>query len=168
MTGAHKLHRSARRQRFWGFAGLLCLLFAALPERTTVWFVLSAAAHETGHIALMRLYGTPVCGISARAGGAVLRWDVTAVSYRQEFVCAAAGSAVNILLAVGLRQYDAAFAVNILLAVYNLLPLRGNDGAVMLGAVLSHIGGADVAKRVMRILGDVLLAVLLMLGAWLF
>lgn len=162
-------HSAKTRERFCLLAGIVCLLFSALPARQTVWFLFSAAAHELGHVAVMRLLGIPIRGIFARAGGAVLRWESASVPYWQECFCAAAGPAVNVLLALVLYRVDAVgCAVNVLLAVYNLLPLRGNDGAVMLSSLFSLCGNGDGMQRVLDGIGDAVLAVLLMLGAWLF
>ena len=158
-----------RVDRVFGLLGTVCLLLAALPARQTVWFLACAAAHEIGHIVMMRLLGIRVRGFLPRAGGAVLRWESTAVGYWQELVCAAAGPFVNVLLALCLYRVDAVgFSVNVLLAVYNLLPLRGNDGAVMLSAFCAGCGLGDGARGGLERIGTVLLAVLLMLSAWLF
>lgn len=168
MTGSRMIRYGARMERIFWLSGIVCMLFAALPGEQTAWFVLSAAAHELGHIAAMHLLGMHVRGMHAAAGGAVLRWDSAAVSYRQELFCAAAGPAVNLLLAMCFCGWKTAFAVNVLLAVYNLLPLRGNDGAVMLSAVFSHLGCGRQVNRVLSVIGTLLSALLLMLGAWLF
>ena len=163
------MRRGGTSQRIFCLLGSICVLLAALPPGQTVWFLLSAAAHESGHIAAMRLCGIPFRGIHTRAGGAVLRWESVSVPYGKELVCAAAGPAVNVLLALVLYRADTVgFAVNVLLAVYNLLPLHGNDGAVMLASACAVCGIGHGAVRVLDCIGELLLASLLMLGAWLF
>ena len=158
-----------RVDRVFGLLGTVCLLLAALPARQTGWFLACAAAHELGHIVMMRLLGIRVCGFLPREGGAVLRGESTAVPYWQELVCAAAGPFVNVLLALCLYRVDAVgFSVNVLLAVYNLLPLRGNDGAVMLSSAGAACGASCGVTRVLDCMGELLLAVLLMASAWLF
>ncbi len=155
--------------RIFRLLGTVCLLLAALPVRQTVWFLSSAAAHEIGHMVMMRIFGIRVRRFLPRAGGAVLCWESVSVPYWQELVCAAAGPAVNVLFALCLYRVDAVgCGVNVLLAVYNLLPLRGNDGAVMLGAACAVCGLGDGARGGLERIGTVLLAVLLMLSAWLF
>ena len=59
--------------------------------------------------------------------------------------------------ALCLYRVDAVgFSVNVLLAVYNLLPLRGNDGAVMLSAFCAGCGLGDGARGGLERIGTVL------------
>ena len=149
--------------------GVVSVSLAILPFRTTLIFWLSAAAHECGHLIVMRGLGMPVRRVSVRAGGAVLGWETSAVPYSRELAAAAAGPLVNVLLAWRLSSFDAAWlSVNVLLAVYNLLPLRGNDGAVMLLSAAELCGYGDGIRLWLLRLSDIVSALLLMLGAWLF
>ncbi len=169
MGKTEAVRRGSVYERILLAAGLICLLLSALPMRQTVWFLLSAAAHELGHIAVMRLCSMPLRGIASTAGGMVLRWESESVPYRKELFCACAGPFVNAVLAVCMYKTDAVgFAVNVLLAGYNLLPLRGNDGAVILTVLSDMCGNGIGMRRRLGILGDALSAVLLMLGAWVF
>ena len=154
--------------RFWLALGVLSFVFAVLPAMPTLVFLGSAAAHECGHIGAMALCGVPRRGMRLMAGGAVLDGEFLGVPFGKELLCAAAGPAVNILLAVLCSGSSTVCAVNILLAVYNLLPLDGNDGAVMLYAAAGMCGAEDAMRRLLRVVGQVLWAVLLMLSAWVF
>jgi len=161
------LRRAVLHPRLWFFLGGSSLLFAVLPFRLTLVFFLSAAAHECGHAAVLRRFGIPMTGFRPGGGGAVLCADFSAVPYYRELLCAAAGPMVNVLLALVFRRTDDMIcAVNILLACYNLLPLRGNDGAVMLFAAAGLCGAEDAMRRLLHVVGQVLWAVLLMLSAW--
>ncbi len=157
----------------WFLLGGICLLQAVLPVHLTLVFLLSAALHECGHIAAMVLLGIPVRGLRMARGGAVLRGDLQGVSYWREFLAAAAGPLVNVLLAVfffhSAWTYGGdAYLLNLMLACYNLLPLDGNDGAVMLAAAAAHLGYEAQMRRCLGWLSALLMAVLLMMGAWIF
>ena len=170
----HKQRRggrlSPRASVFFSLGGV-CLLPAVLPLRLTLIFLGSAALHECGHAAAMHLLGIPIRDFRAVSGGAVLYGDLQTVSYRHEFLAAAAGPAVNVLLA-GLCAFcpwtysRGGTCLNLMLAVYNLLPLAGNDGAVMLLAAAEQFGYGDRMRRGLPWISGFLLAVLLMMGAW--
>ena len=147
--------------------GGLCMMFAVLPTALTAVVLLSCAVHECGHLALMRMLGIRAEGIRAVCGGAVLHGRFSESSYFREIVCAAAGPVVNLLLAaVFWGSTESICAVNVLLACYNLLPMRGNDGAVMLLAAAEAVGRGDGMRRCLRALDGLLTALLMMLGAW--
>lgn len=147
---------------------MLCLLFAALPPLPTLVFLLSAAAHECGHAAVMRLLGIGHLRFRLRGGGAVLHGDISSSPYLHELLAAAAGPAVNVLLALLFSGNGTVCSVNVLLAAYNLLPLPGNDGAVMLCAVCRMTGHDGACDRMLGAVGQVLWAVLWMGSAWVF
>ncbi len=153
------------------FAGSICLLSSILPLHLSLIFLLSSALHECGHAAVMRLLRIPICGFRAAGGGAVLHMDLQAVSYRGEFAVAAAGPAVNLLLAMLFFRQTWDYSresclLNLMLAVYNLLPLADNDGAVMLLAAAEQLGRGDQMRRGLAVLSEILFALLWMMGAW--
>ena len=164
---AVRRRRSAAKLCF--LLGGICVSLALLPTRPTVMFWISALAHECGHAVVMHWLGMPVRRFSAYAGGGVLAWDAPSVPYFHELLEAAAGPLVNAVLAACFHGVDAAgFFVNALLLCYNLLPLRGNDGAVILQAASEMLGHGEGMRRILRTVGEILWAVLLMLGAWIF
>ena len=153
------------------FLGGICLLPVFLPLHLTLLFLLSAVLHECGHIAAMMLLGIPIRGFRVSGGGAVLRGDMQGVSYRDEFLAALAGPAVNILLSVLFSHISWAYSretvlLNLLLACYNLLPIGGNDGAVMLYAAAQQLGYGERMQRGLSRISGFCFAVLLMMGAW--
>lgn len=162
-----------KRGALFFFAGTLCLLMALLPVRLILLFLLSAGLHECGHLIAMRMLGIPIRGFHALGGGAVLCGDMQGISYLRELFTAAAGPAVNLLLALmfaGVPQSNHLFRdgmlLNLMLAGYNLLPLSGNDGAVMLTAAGDLLGCGKWMRRGLAWVSGFLFAVLLMMGAW--
>ena len=121
----------------------------------------------------MRMLGIPIRGFHALGGGAVLCGDMQGISYMRELLTAAAGPAVNLLLALmfaGVPQSNHllrdGMLLNLMLAGYNLLPLSGNDGAVMLTAAGDLLGCGTWMRRGLAWVSGFLFAVLLMMGAW--
>lgn len=161
------------RSSLFFFLGSICLLCAVLPQQTTLLFLLSAVLHEAGHVAVMLLLKIPIRGIRMKMGGMVVLCELQTVSYPRALLTAAAGPAVNLLLALlfarsTVESLCMLSAVNTVLAVYNLLPLQNNDGEVMLIAAAQMIGCGDVLRRGLIFSRRCLLAVLWMFGAWIF
>lgn len=100
--------------------------------------VCAAAAHELGHWAAIRLSGGRVAQLRLTVAGAELQ-VVGFMGYTRELLCAAAGPAVNLVLALGAAQLGlfAFSGLNLVMGLFNLLPLGMLDG----GRILSCIAG---------------------------
>lgn len=122
----------------------------------------SILAHEFGHALAARAFGIPVHSVTMFALGGVSRIGEEPRTAWEEFVIAAAGPAVSVLLAVlftvalavpgagpvtgALLAYLA--LVNGALAIFNLVPAFPLDGGRILRAVLWAIGrDSDRATR---------------------
>lgn len=149
-------------------AGICCLLLAVTSPVLTFVFVLSAVLHECAHLAVMRMLRVPLGRFSLCFGGAVLSGSFEQVGYRTEFLCAAAGPFVNFLLIPLGDAVPHAAAVNMLLCIYNLLPLKGNDGAVMLHCVGMLYAKGPNFCRAETVLHGILYGACIMFGAWVF
>lgn len=149
-------------------AGTLCLMFAFLDIGAAVTFVLSAVVHECAHLTVMRGFGVPIGSVSLYSGGAILHGSFEQVGYRSEFLCAAAGPFSNLLLALLFRRIPAAVGINLLLCIYNLLPLRGNDGAVMLRCIGMRCGTGRTWMHIAGGLQGICYGACVMVGAWVF
>lgn len=109
-----------------------------------VFGICAAAFHECGHLLALWLFRETPRGIRIGAlGASIERAGSTRLSYAQELLAAAAGPAANLLLAAVLAMavacrpaLHAAVRINLLLAAFNLLPLRGLDGGQILLAAL--------------------------------
>lgn len=127
-----------------------CLWFCLDPLGLFLPFLLSAATHELGHVLLLRIKKIPIYAVRVTALGCVLETGV--MDYSAERWCAAAGPVVNLLLfALLLPNHTAAALVNLVLAIFNLLPLWPLDGGRFLRATLYDIlplPGAQKAERV--------------------
>jgi len=130
------------------------LLCAWLLYRDNSGMVVSALAacllHELGHCAALLWAGNCVKQITITVLGAQIQPE-RPMNYRQELNVAAAGPAVNLMLALVFSRASggAAFAgVNLALGVFNLLPVGELDGARILRSALAFAASDRTASAV--------------------
>ena len=128
--------------------------------------LLACLLHELGHLAVLRGLGVPVGRIRLTVVGAELE-VLAPISYGRELAAALAGPAVNLVLALALCRLECGrvFAgINLMLALFNLLPVGGLDGGRALRAGLSLALGPEISDAIGGRLDALLTGVLLALG----
>lgn len=101
-------------------------------------------AHELGHLSAMYLLGARASGIKFYGAGISISSDcVTSLPKGRQALIYLAGPAVNLLLAMIFRGEIR--ALNLCLAVFNLLPIAYFDGGKLAGLILSEKGRASKA-----------------------
>lgn len=127
--------------------------------------VCAAAFHELGHWWMIRMVGGKVTKLRLSAVGAEMRVEGI-MSYGREVLCALAGPAVNLVLAIGGARIGAeVFAgLNLVFGLFNLLPLGGLDGGRALCCIAGAILGPERAHRSSVILNQALSALLVLCG----
>lgn len=134
-----------------GFWVLLVTALAVGAGEVMPLAALAALVHELGHIAALRAFGVEIASISLGGFGAEIRADTRYLSYGRDILCTLAGPLTNILLGFLLARVsgDYLFAgANLLLGVFNLLPMSGLDGARALHLFLSLAADLSIADRV--------------------
>lgn len=154
----------------------------ALASVAVAVFFASILAHELGHAIAAQAHGVGVHGITLWLLGGVAKLDRQSPNARAEFQIAVAGPAVSlalsvffvsvtvILLAVSPAPLVVAVAawlggVNLILALFNLLPAAPLDGGRILTAVLwRRSGDPERARIVAGRCGLVLAGALILIG----
>lgn len=148
-------------------------------------FLASILAHEFGHAVTALRHGIGVSGVTLWFMGGVAKLDKQATTARAEFMVAVAGPVTSLVLgaffgalaviaeAVAAGRLAVAVliwlgAINVILAVFNLLPAAPLDGGRVLTAILwRRWGDPDRARLVAGRCGLVLGALLSMAGLYL-
>ena len=155
---------------------LLAVFIAAASPVVLASLLLAALCHELGHYLLLRCFGAQVETVRIGIFGAEMclsEWP--ALSYGREMLAVAAGPAMNVVLALlmawGGQWLDKLYVFSgaqLILGLYNLLPVRPLDGGTLVWLALSWRFDPFAADRGMQWLGTVTAALLLLLGVWLW
>ena len=108
--------------------------------------LLAAAVHECGHLLAARLLGIRLRLLELDVIGARIFPKGAIPSYFAEWILAAAGPLLSLLLALFVFPFPHPFAHAVLgatcsLALFNLLPVCGFDGWRILGGILTPLVG---------------------------
>jgi Zn-dependent protease/predicted transcriptional regulator len=179
----------------WTLAmGLFPFSYPALTTSTYWWMGLAGAVgvlfsivfHELSHSLVARRYGLPIGGITLFIFGGVAEMEQEPANPKTEFLMAVAGPLASVFLAaffyvlemlavsvqwptavIGVVHYMA--VINIILAVFNLVPAFPLDGGRMLRALLwSWKNNLKSATRISSQVGSGFGIVLMVLGVLAF
>lgn len=124
----------------------VCCSFYFGQIRLSASLLLSAALHELAHILMAMALGLGIRKLELTWTGARLTTDET-TNYFSDVLLCLSGPLVN--LALAFRTDNALFAgTNLLLALLNLMPIRGLDGGNALYAALAWGVGPIWAERI--------------------
>jgi len=114
------------------------------------WGLLSCAAHEAGHLLILRHLKKHVKVIYITIFGATIVIDDN-LSYGQELVSAIAGPAVNLVLATVMCRIPGGewiAGLNFALGCFNLLPFGQLDGGRFLSCLVNLFTKSGAGERV--------------------
>lgn len=119
----------------------------------------ASAVHELGHYLILRACGAAVAGVRINIFGAVMEVAGGRLSYGQETAAVLAGPAANLLCALimaafGGSRWAVPAGANLVLCVFNLLPVRPLDGGRALELIISWAAGPAAGERAARYIGS--------------
>ena len=149
-----------------GFAAVFAAAVFFLDNEEIICLFISAAVHEAGHLAVMRVFGVPVLRLEATALGLNIGYGGAAVSYIDEAIMALSGP----LAGLGAAFLFSAFGFVMLagmsaaLSFFNLLPAYPLDGGRAMKAVLCLVFGERTGFHLTDAVGIITAAGLISLG----
>lgn len=130
-------------------------------NKTMLICLLCSLFHEAGHIAAMKLSGAKLKSVSLNLGDVAINADSTTLSYNAEVFVTISGVAVNFILSgVSFAVYSVSkdnisfsFGVsNMLIGVFNLLPVRFLDGGQLLMYLLQKRFTPKICDKITDVL----------------
>ncbi len=152
---------------FFVSAFTLFLIFGGIGA---VFRVFSAIViHEAGHLICMFAFGESPQSVEIKSFGVrIKRCEGIILSYGREVAVYLAGPAVNLVAAAVLYLFGKdtiGCAVNLSIALFNLLPAGRLDGGNVLRAILQRELGLWKGKKVCNIVSVLIIVPILILGA---
>ncbi len=154
------------------FASVISLMLAFDKTGLAVPTLFAVTCHETGHLFAMWLLEKSPKSIRLIPASVQITRNFSC-SYKNDIIVALMGPAVNLLLFVifyinysifknnGVLCY--AF-INLIIALFNLLPVTGLDGGTVLFSIVAKRGDINKAMLTLRIITLILAAITLFLA----
>ncbi|MBE6996294.1 MAG: hypothetical protein E7429_06185 [Ruminococcaceae bacterium] len=163
------LLKSDRVEVSIGFCLLLAWFWRANGAALLLTVLAAAAVHEAGHCAALALLGGEVHRLRLSVFGAVIETDSRRLTYGREVLALLAGPAANFLGAAaaagfGTEPARVFLGANLVLCLFNLLPVRPLDGGRVLELLVSRrwgSGAGEWAARIASLCGALLLCLFL-------
>lgn len=114
----------------FSFLAVLTLCILLYSEKIIIISLLSSLLHECGHIAAIRGFNAGIKEIRLYGGGMKITRDISYLSFSKELIITFGGILVNFCLCIiSYCFFKTAFAVNLAILIFNLLPIGCLDGA---------------------------------------
>lgn len=153
------------------FSAVVMLLMIFDKSYTAVFALIAAVLHEFAHLSCLIFFEQPPKKVELNAlGMKIIREQETKLSLEKEAVVALAGPTMNFLIAVftammpNMKWASKAIAINLSLAIFNLLPIFELDGGRAIYFLLCTKTQEKTASRVLTALSCVTLFFLYLLG----
>ena len=152
------------------FVAMLAILLFGDKSGVACIGILAAALHETGHLAVMRAFGVQPSKIRFTPVGIdIIKSCCVNRSYQRDALISFAGSGANIAAASFFYLFCHSMVhpfilANVVLAVFNLLPIEPLDGGQALYSMLCMKLSTDQAAKIVSITSFMILAPLAALG----
>lgn len=159
-----------------GFAGLICLMLYIDRSGLLIPSILATLIHEAGHVFCLMIFKSDIKKIHLKIGAVGVMGNFY-LSPKNEILMTLAGPISNILFfAVFLFLYNFEKTIwilnfsliNLVLGVFNLLPIMGLDGGSIVYLLLCFCKSKTFAKKISLVLSLVTIFVLCALGTNIF
>lgn len=158
------------------FTALIAFIISLNVPSNVLLTVLSSLLHESGHLLVMTSVGNKPKAVRLEITGMnIIRQPDTAISIKNEMLIALGGPLVNlilllisvILLCFCEDENIMTFAcVNLILMIFNLLPVKGLDGGGALYYFLSQKYDNEISSKILKITSTVFIILIYSWGIY--
>ena len=158
------------------FTALIAFIISLNVPSNVLLTVLSSLLHESGHLLVMTSVGNKPKAVRFEITGMnIIRQPDTAISIKNEMLIALGGPLVNlilllisvILLCFCEDENIMTFAcVNLILMIFNLLPVKGLDGGGALYYFLSQKYDNEISSKILKITSTVFIILIYSWGIY--
>ena len=158
------------------FVFMLAFLVAFDSGGDLLLLLAAATLHELGHLLAIGTQGGQVQTIRLTAGGMVIEYNGSRLSYLADTAVALAGPTASFLGALALGRLASwcwpepltyLAGLSLMLGLFNLMPVLPLDGGRALYALLCLVRCPQDAEQICGALGRLCSCLLLVLGGWL-
>ena len=157
------------------FTALIALLLLFDKSGIFVLALIAIIIHETGHLLAMKLLKQTPLEIRMMPAGVIITKNKILTSFKDEFIIASGGIILNLYFTIifvifykcqiSERFFLSLAIINIIIAIFNMLPIYGLDGYDMLRILLCR---KNEKAHIMIIISSVTICLILILGIILF
>ncbi len=153
----------------------LILLLSKSEKRDVLLFLGAVILHEAGHWIALVSVGCSIQSVTLSFSGASMVTREPYLSYRKELRVFLAGPLAGLLGCLLTWAYlrwhftkggMLFFSFNLLLSLFNLLPVKGLDGGGALYSLLCLYGDEETSRKITSLLNALSLGFLLSLSLW--
>ena len=151
------------------FSFFALILFLIIFNRTDYLYIsiVSATLHEVGHLIMLKKFGVEILEVNMSLfGGNIKRKSFEKINYLKEIIISFAGPFTNIIISIlfylanlilKTPLLDNIIIVNLILAIFNLLPFYNFDGGKIIEFLITNFFDETVANKVTFIISIVIL-----------
>lgn len=153
----------------FSFFAVIALFFCFDYTGYGMYSVISCVLHEMGHLAVMAFVGQSLEGLHFYGAGIKIKADEkTCISLKNQFLVLIGGSTFNLILALifymlsdGTSLFMLMFAsVNVVIGVFNLMPLGCFDGKRIMKLLLIKWAKAENVDQILRGINIVVISII--------
>ena len=149
------------------FFALILMLIILKKTDYLYTSIFSALLHEIGHLCALKHFGADILEFKISLfGGNIKTQNIERIDYLKDIIISLSGPMVNLYLSLIFCFFNKFFEnsifieiimVNLILAVFNLLPFYSFDGGKILEAILKIYFNETIASRVITIISFIVL-----------
>ncbi len=159
------------------FFAVITLLFTYSVDSVVLIALLSSIMHELGHLILLIKYGCKIKSVTlSYYGMKIIRENEISLDFRKEIAVCLSGVTVNLVISILFTVFYIAFknqtllkvsAVNLILGLFNLLPVGALDGARALSCMLKYRFELSKSEKVLKTISICILIPVILLSLYL-